>query len=65
MGCLHTEAELFEMADLAFSRLTATKYLEALTAAELLNKRKIGQWNYFINPALTPILTDDLSFPIS
>jgi Fic family protein len=49
--------------DLGVSRLTATKYLDALTAAGLLHKRKIGRWNYFINPALTSILTGDLSRP--
>jgi Fic family protein len=58
----YTKIEFLQR-DLGVSRLTATKYLEALTAAGLLQKRKIGRWNYFINPALTSILTGDLSHP--
>jgi Fic family protein len=60
----YTKIEFLQR-DLSVSRLTATKYLEALTAAGLLQKRKIGRWNYFINPALTSILTGDLSSPNS
>lgn len=60
----YTKIEFLQR-DLGVSRLTATKYLEALTAAGLLQKRKIGRWNYFINPALTSILTGDLSSPNS
>jgi Fic family protein len=60
----YTKIEFLQR-DLGVSRLTATKYLEALTAAGLLQKRKIGRWNYFINPALTSILTGDLSRPNS
>jgi Fic family protein len=45
--------------DLQVSRLTATKYLEALTGAGFLEKRKIGRSNYYINVALTAILTGD------
>nr|WP_294247384.1 hypothetical protein [Propionivibrio sp.] len=39
------------------SRLTATKYLEALTATGFLAKRKIGRSNYYINVPLYGILT--------
>jgi Fic family protein len=60
----YTKIEFLQQ-DLGVSRLTATKYLESLTAAGLLHKRKIGRWNYFINPALTSILTGDLSHPNS
>lgn len=43
--------------DLNVSRLTATKYLEALTADGLLLKQKQGRTNYYINIALNEILT--------
>jgi Fic family protein len=56
----YTKIEFLQR-DLGVSRLTATKYLEALTAAGLLQKRKIGRWNYFINPALTSILTGEMT----
>lgn len=42
--------------DLKVSRLTATKYLDALTEGGFLRKRKIGRSNYYINLALNPIL---------
>lgn len=45
--------------DLKVSRLTATKYLEALTDAGFLEKRKVGRSNYYINVALTGILTGE------
>lgn len=43
--------------DLAVSRLTATKYLDALVAGGFLHKRKIGRNNYYINLPLFEILT--------
>lgn len=45
--------------DLKVSRITATKYLDALTDGGFLLKRKIGRSNYYINLALNPILTGD------
>lgn len=42
--------------DLKVSRLTATKYLDALTETGFLQKQKIGRSNYYINHALTRIL---------
>jgi Fic family protein len=42
--------------DLSVSRITATKYLDALTAAGFLHKQKQGRSNYFVNIALTKIL---------
>ena len=47
----------FVQNDLNVSRLTATKYLDALTDAELLRKIKVGRTNYYINVALNAILT--------
>jgi Fic family protein len=49
----------FIQADLKVSRLTATKYLEALTADGFLDKRKIGRTNYYINRLLYSILTGE------
>ncbi len=46
----------FVQQDLAVSRLTATKYLDALTASGFLRKRKIGRANYYINVPLFDIL---------
>lgn len=45
--------------DLGVSRLTATKYLDALTEGGILRKRKVGRSNYYINVALNPVLTGD------
>lgn len=43
--------------DLKVSRLTATKYLEALVEGGFLSKMKVGRSNYYINLALNAILT--------
>jgi Fic family protein len=43
--------------DLKVSRLTATKYLEALCEGGFLNKVKVGRSNYYVNLALNSILT--------
>lgn len=45
--------------DLRVSRLTATKYLDALVADGFLQKEKIGNTNYYINIALNDILTGE------
>jgi Fic family protein len=45
--------------DLKVSRLTATKYLDALAVDGLLVKQKIGRSNYYINMPLYDILTAD------
>jgi Fic family protein len=45
--------------DLKVSRLTATRYLDALTDAGFLVKRKFGRSNYYINDPLYRILTGD------
>jgi len=37
--------------------LTATKYLDALTAGGFVQKVKMGRSNYYINQALNAILT--------
>jgi Fic family protein len=54
----YTKIEFIEH-DLGVSRLTATKYLEALVASGFLEKRKIGRHNYYVNRPLTAILAGD------
>lgn len=49
----------FVQSDLNVSRLTATKYLDALTEGGFLRKQKVGRSNYYINLALDPILTGE------
>jgi Fic family protein len=44
----YTKIEFVEH-DLKVSRLTATRYLDALTESGFLHKRKIGRSNYYIN----------------
>jgi len=46
----------FVQRDLQVSRLTATKYLEALVEGGFVSKQKIGRTNYYINLALNAIL---------
>jgi len=46
-------------ADLDVSRLTATKYLDALAEGGFVAKQKIGRSNYYINLALYAILTGE------
>ena len=43
--------------DLGVSRLTATKYLEALVAGGFLTKLRHGRSNYYVNTALVQVLT--------
>jgi Fic family protein len=54
----YTKIEFVER-DLKVSRLTATKYLDALAAAGFVQKVKVGRSNYYINLALNRILTRD------
>lgn len=42
--------------DLGVSRLTATKYLDALAQGGFVSKQKIGRSNYYVNLALNQIL---------
>lgn len=44
--------------DLGVSRLTATKYLDALAATGFVQKQKIGRSNYYVNLALNQILLE-------
>lgn len=51
----YTKIDFIER-DLNVSRLTATKYLDALVADGLLQKQKVGRSNYYINLALHQVL---------
>jgi len=44
--------------DIGVSRLTATKYLDALASTGFVQKQKIGRSNYYVNIALNKILSD-------
>jgi Fic family protein len=52
----YTKIELVERV-LKVSRLTATKYLDALAASGFVKKVKVGRSNYSINQVLNAILT--------
>lgn len=49
--------------DINVSRLTASKYLEALTDGGFLEKRRLGRSNYYINTALYGLLAQDEAAP--
>lgn len=51
----YTKVEFIQR-DLQVSRLTATKYLEALVEGGFVSKQKIGRSNYYVNIALNRIL---------
>lgn len=51
----YTKIEFIEE-DLKISRLTATKYLDALATSGFVHKQKIGRTNYYINIALNNVL---------
>jgi len=46
----------FVQRDLKVSRITATKYLDALTEGGFVQKQKMGRGNYYVNIALNAIL---------
>ena len=54
----YTKIEYVEH-DINVSRLTASKYLDALTAGGFLEKKRLGRSNYYINIALYRLLTQD------
>ena len=51
----YTKIEFIER-DLKVTRLTASRYLDALSSGGFLRKQKIGRSNYYINIALNDIL---------
>ncbi len=46
----------FVQRDLQVSRITATKYLDALTESGFVQKQRIGRGNYYVNVALRAVL---------
>ena len=58
----YTKIEFMEQ-DMAVSRLTAFKYLEALTAGGFLEKRRLGRSNYYMNVAPYRLLAQDEAAP--
>jgi Fic family protein len=56
----YTKIEFLQR-DLKVSRMTATRYLDALTDTGFLIKRKIGRGNYYVNVALNQILLNQHS----
>ena len=58
----YTKIEFVEQ-DMSVSRLTASKYLEALTEGGFLEKRRLGRSNYYINTALYQLLAQDEAAP--
>ena len=51
----YTKIELVQR-DLGVSRVTATKYLDALAEGGFVRKHKVGRGNYYINLALNAVL---------
>ncbi|MCB1875305.1 MAG: Fic family protein, partial [Chromatiales bacterium] len=49
--------------DLRVSRLTAAKYLKKLTDKGLIEKHKIGRYNYYVNRPLMNIFMDIPEMP--
>ena len=54
----YTKIEFIEQ-DLSVSRITAAKYLDALTEGGFLEKKRLGRSNYYINVALYRLLAQD------
>lgn len=53
----YTKIEFLQK-DLNVSRLTATRYLDALAGAGFLLKQRTGRGNYYVNVALNAVLAD-------
>jgi Fic family protein len=58
----YTKIQFVEQ-DLGVSRITATKYLDTLTASGFLRKHRVGRSNFYVNPALYEILTGEALQP--
>jgi len=53
----------FVQRDLDVSRLTATKYLDALAESGFVMKQRIGRGNYYVNAALSELLRNATRVP--
>ena len=58
----YTKIEFLQR-DLQVSRMTATRYLDALAQTGFMVKQKIGRGNYYVNLALNQILLDQHAKP--
>jgi Fic family protein len=58
----YTKIEFLQR-DLQVSRMTATRYLDALAQTGFMVKQKIGRGNYYVNLALNQILLDQHAEP--
>jgi Fic family protein len=58
----YTKIQFIER-ELDVSRITATKYLNALAASGILDKHRVGRGYYYINQPLIAILTADMGEP--
>jgi hypothetical protein len=58
----YTKIQFIER-ELDVSRITATRYLDALAASGILRKHRVGRANYYVNLPLTAILTADVAEP--
>jgi Fic family protein len=56
----YTKIEFIQR-DLNVSRITATRYLDTLADDGFVKKQKLGRGNYYVNLALSSILTDKKS----
>lgn len=56
----YTKIQFIEQ-ELDVSRITATKYLDQLTAGGILRKERVGRANYYINQPLTAILIAEVA----
>ena len=53
----------FVQRDLQVSRITATKYMDALAAGGFVQKQRVGRGNYYVNTALNAVLVSAGSNP--
>jgi Fic family protein len=53
----------FVQRDLGVTRVTATKYLDALAEGGLVRKQKMGRSNYYVNLALSAVLQPPVPTP--
>jgi predicted transcriptional regulator len=51
----YTKVEFLQR-ELQVSRITATKYMDALAEGGFVQKQKVGRGNYYVNRALNAVL---------
>ena len=53
----------FVQRDLQVSRITATKYMDALAKGGFVQKQRVGRGNYYVNTVLNAVLVSAGSNP--